>query len=109
MKLCQICGCVTHFNDVAHVEPSTDVCPPCVIACETYEQRQAKLSAAFDRVKNAKHWKNPINKILALTPEERNVIEDAVIHFAGCVPTFIKMADGRTRVVAVGYYNAVGA
>jgi hypothetical protein len=67
------------------------------------------MSKAFDLVKDGEHWKNPIDKTLELTDEQRRITEDAIIFYAGCVPTITKVAGGKYRVRAVGYYNAVGA
>lgn len=85
--------------------------------CDTCEKvpvfrgyARAELCDAFDRVKHPDNWKMPIDCVLPgmLSRRDRDVIEAAVIFFAGCEPGFSRW--GRdTRVEAVGYYAAVGA
>jgi hypothetical protein len=71
---------------------------------------RSELSAALDRVKNKKNWKSRINRIVTFKSErERVAVEEAVVFFCGCVAEMYDMGDGRTRVVADGYYAAVGA
>jgi hypothetical protein len=71
---------------------------------------RGELFAAFDRVKDPEHWKNPINAIIpAVTHEEEALIRCAVIFFTGSIPTFRTTEDGRfTRVRAQGYFLAIG-
>ena len=81
------------------------------------EYSQEELLAAFKRVENKKNWKNPINRIVTVDGEEdERLITQAVIHFTGSVPMFEEVPhpwrdDGkkRFRVIAEGYYNAIGA
>lgn len=85
--------------------------------CEACAKREAyrgytlpQLHDAFDSVKNAEHWKNPIDKVVPyLTPKERALIHAAVIFFAGCEPKFEVLSTRKHRVTAVGYFAAVGA
>ncbi len=76
----------------------------------TSENKRIKLAAVFDEVKNQKHWKLPINKVIS-TPstERRALIEEAVIYFTGSVPSFTAIRGGKVRVQADGYYAAIGA
>ena len=75
------------------------------------EARQAELKAAFERVENKSNWKLPIDATIELENpiQDAILISDAVIHFAGCVPTIWHMEGNKYRVVAIGYYAAVGA
>jgi hypothetical protein len=68
-----------------------------------------ELKAAFERVENSENWKNPINSIVKASDEELDAIKEAVIFFAGCVPTFLRLPQDQVLVTAVGYYGAVGA
>lgn len=77
-----------------------------------------ELCAAFDRVADKANWKMPVDAIVEIaTHAELATIRQAVIFFTGSVPTFkpvaiIRTLDGsvcRYRVVADGYYRAVGA
>lgn len=72
---------------------------------------RAELKAAFELVENKENWKMPIVKALTLSNGQREVIEEAVVFFAGCRPTFTPIVNvpGKYLVEAVGYYNAVGA
>jgi hypothetical protein len=78
---------------------------------ESYDARQARLDAAFAKVRPADHWKNPIRATLpkGTTPEQLDEIREAVIHFTGSVPEFEPLADGRVRVEAAGYFATIGA
>jgi hypothetical protein len=70
-----------------------------------------ELHAAFSRVQNSSNWKMPVHAMIPATDED--VTREAVIFYAGCVPTFRKPTkggfEGQLIVSAVGYYNAVGA
>jgi len=79
---------------------------------------RGELSEAFNLVVNKTNWKYPVDARVILTPEQRNLVTEAVIFFAGCVPTFepqgpvfesFNQLVCEYRVRAVGYYNAVGA
>ncbi len=74
---------------------------------------RAELREAFELVQDETNWKMPIN---AAIPEYmRDVVEEAVVFFAGCRPTFTvvnpaaRKAQRRLNVKAIGYYAAVGA
>jgi len=75
------------------------------------------MSAVFDRVKNAQHWKNPIDTTIVVRGEdvqrELDVIREAVIFYTGSVPMFQDCGpslDGTCfRVTAAGYFLTIGA
>ena len=70
----------------------------------------AELRAAFDRVKDADNWKNPIDRVLSLESERAiAAVEEAVVFFAGCVADVEPLGRDEYRIRAVGYYVAVGA
>jgi hypothetical protein len=68
---------------------------------------RAELHAAFSAVQDPANWKNPIDAVIDASAQD--VTLEAVVFFAGCLPTFKKRGDGRLNVKAVGYYVAVGA
>lgn len=73
---------------------------------------RAELREAFEMVQDETNWKNPIDA--AIPAYMRDAVEEAVVFFAGCRPTFTAINKGRRslrrlRVQAVGYYAAVGA
>ena len=70
---------------------------------------KGELKDAFARVQNVDHWKNSISAVPGnLSLSDREIISAAIVFYAGCEPVF--STEGRsTRVVAVGYYAAVGA
>lgn len=78
---------------------------------------QEELLAAFKRVENTRHWKNPISRIVAVEGDEDiELITQAVIHFTGSIPEFVEVPcrwrdDGkkRYRVTAAGYFATIGA
>lgn len=85
------------------------------IESDRYEAKQAKLTAAFNRVAPKDHWKNPIDaEVTIANNRELRGIYDAVIHFTGSVPTFKPLrvtAENACvyRVKAAGYYATIGA
>jgi hypothetical protein len=71
---------------------------------------RAELRAAFDRVADRSHWKNPIASSVVIHSEfEREVIRRAVVFFTGSVPTFEHVAGPFFICRAAGYFAAVGA
>lgn len=75
---------------------------------------RGELSAQFDRVKNAEHWKNHIDaQVDVANDAEIDLIERAVVFFTGSVPHVVEVraAGGmRTiRVRAAGYFRTIGA
>lgn len=76
---------------------------------------QGELAAAFDKVADKANWKLPIDATVDLSGDaDLATIREAVVFFAGCVPTFVPVVGAalpgcRYRVRAVGYYAAVGA
>jgi hypothetical protein len=74
---------------------------------------RAELREAFEMVEDPTNWKNPIDA--AIPAYMHDAVEQAVIFYAGCHPTFTEVnprarrSVRRLRVQAVGYYMAVGA
>jgi hypothetical protein len=78
------------------------------------EEYVAALRAAFERVQNAAHWKNPVDAVVDLNDAEMATLREAIIFFTGSVPAFKPRVGAalprcRYRVQAIGYYLAVGA
>lgn len=69
---------------------------------------QEKLDAAFKLVEPKTHWKDRIDAVVDGSAD-RGTICMAVIHFTGSVPQFTDLPDGRVRVRARGYWEAIGA
>lgn len=71
-----------------------------------------ELSEAFKKVAPTGHWKNPINKLIAVTKDERELVREAVVFFTGSVPEFEhrgNVCDHEVyRVTAAGYFTAIG-
>ena len=65
--------------------------------------RQEQLAAAFDRVRNARDWKAPIEAVIPAA--ERPVVEQAVRWFTDTTPEFVPSAEGSDRLMvsAPGY------
>lgn len=74
---------------------------------------QSALKDAFELVENKQNWKLPINAVVSLQlgfeEAQLKLLKEAVIHFTGSVPTFKAVTKTKIRVVAAGYYKAVGA
>lgn len=76
---------------------------------------QQRLSDAFDSVKNQQNWKLPVDA--EIPPDaDLNLISEAVSFFTGSLPEFIPLRTPDTgsdiagyRVVAAGYYAAIGS
>lgn len=67
-----------------------------------------QLLAAFNTVCNKDNWKMPIDA--TIEEHDSDIIEEAIIFFAGCKPKFEPIhGTDRLRVRAVGYYEAVGS
>lgn len=70
---------------------------------------RAQLATAFDKVKPAGHWKNPIDATVRLTDDEMALVSEAISFFCGCSADFQNLSGGTYRVTAIGYFMAVGA
>lgn len=70
-----------------------------------------ELCAAFDRVKDATRWKNPINATIPeLNKEEELIMGSAITFYTGSVATFTALDENNfVQVKADGYYVAIGA
>ena len=98
--------CVTHL-------PKNDDAVYCEV-CETRPVHlgytDAELHAAFARVEDKTHWKNPIHATVypAMNQEERKIFSAAIGFFTGENPKFID-APNKTTVIGRGYYVVIGA
>jgi hypothetical protein len=65
--------------------------------------RLDQLAAAFDRVRNARDWKAPIQAVIPAA--ERCAVEKAVLWFTDTVPVFVADPESTDRLVvrAPGY------
>ena len=65
--------------------------------------RLDELAAAFDRVRNARDWKAPIQAVIPA--QERPLVEKAVLWFTDTVPEFLAHPEASDRLVvrAPGY------
>lgn len=65
--------------------------------------RLEQLATAFDRVRDPRDWKAPIESVIAAS--ERGLVEQAVLMFTNTVPTFAEAEGTRDRLVvrATGY------
>lgn len=66
--------------------------------------RPAQLSAAFDLVKDADHWKNPIDAVV--DEDMMDVLAESIPYYTGTPATFFEIDDqpGKLRVTAPGYF-----
>jgi len=55
-------------------------------------------------VKDEKHWKNIIKKILPITGLDLDLITEAVMFFTSTMTKFDLLADGKVLVEADGYF-----
>lgn len=67
-----------------------------------------ELTAAFGLVKNPGNWKLAVDAVIG-AGVSRDLVEAALLFFAGSPPVFISLPDGRARVLAAGYYACIGA
>lgn len=86
------------------------------------EARINELREIFNLVADSENWKNPIDATV-YTGVKAEDVREAVIFFAGCVPTIttttvlayphpsalVRVEVPALHVTAVGYYEAVGA
>jgi hypothetical protein len=81
----------------------------------SFEYTRAELSALFDRVADADHWKNPIDAVVDVAGDRELVgIFQAVEFFTGSKPTAQAVRGGtlpgcRYRIKAAGYFATCGA
>lgn len=69
---------------------------------------ETQLRAAFDKVKNKRNWKNPINKVIS-ADEDQRAISAAISWFCGSPCEFETLKSGQVRVTAAGYYACIGS
>ncbi|MBS7671297.1 hypothetical protein [Croceicoccus gelatinilyticus] len=63
-----------------------------------------EIEAGFDAVKNAEHWKGPIDAII--DEDQKDLIGRAIPWFTGTPAEFFQTDQaGKLRVVAAGYWN----
>ena len=67
--------------------------------------RHEQLAAAFDRVRNPRDWKAPIQAVIPAV--ERPLVEQAVLWFTATVPVFVAAPGATDRLVvkAPGYHQ----
>lgn len=70
---------------------------------------QGELEDAFAKVRPAENWKDRIDKVVECGTSDHRLITAAIIHFTGSLPEFIEAGEGRWRVQAAGYYEAIGS
>lgn len=81
-----------------------------VAKIEGRDVTQGELSTAFDWVRNAEHWKNPIDCTIALSERQCALVTEAVVFFTGSRPSIRRLPDGvYVHVKAAGYFATIGA
>ena len=71
---------------------------------------RGELSKAFDRVRDRRHWKYPVDATIKVANDSEIVlIEEAIVFFTGSVPKSTKICKGLWHTRAVGYFIAIGA
>jgi len=91
----------------------TQVAPPTAKDFTGYTDEE--LHAAFDKVKNKRNWKERVDAVI--DEKDLDVTTEAIIYFTGSMPDIVdswewprsRRAKGKVRIVASGYYEAVGA
>jgi hypothetical protein len=74
------------------------------------EYTRAELTEAFDLVANPENWKYPIDAVVKDDPDLIRAIGRAVPFFTGSTIEVLRAGRGKLkRIVAAGYYSAVGA
>jgi hypothetical protein len=71
------------------------------------EYTQAELRAAYDLVCDPDNWKNPIDAWIHHSLIM--IVQEAIMHFAGCQVEVVGQAGRKLHVKAAGYYAAIGA
>ena len=76
---------------------------------------QVMFAPFLKLVADKRNWKNPINAVVDLPRTEGDrklfleLLSRAVCFYCGCVPEILDLGSNKVRVVAVGYYAAVGS
>lgn len=77
---------------------------------EHIESTHDELERAFARVRPKPNWKGPIDVTISNPgPAGRKRIAEAISYYTASSAAFHKAGRGKIRVVAAGYYAAVGA
>jgi hypothetical protein len=71
----------------------------------TVDYTLEQLELAFNSVRNAEHWKNPIDKVVPLRGTNLPLIAEAIYFYTSTMTTFIQEPDGMVRITAPGYYQ----
>ena len=68
---------------------------------------QAAYEPVFDKVKNAEHWKLPINAIIPNHPTLKKLVQDAIVYYVAGEVEFHPIPDTTdfVRVTSPGYYG----
>jgi len=75
-----------------------------------YEFTVGELRDAFEKVADRENWKMPVKAFASLrTDRERKRMREAVMFMTGSVPTITRTRGTIHKVVADGYYAAIGA
>lgn len=67
---------------------------------------QGQLEEAFDLVKPATHWKDPISVVVPR--DKQNILQYAIPWFCGGFPVFTTVDANHVRVEHPGYWVAMG-
>lgn len=67
---------------------------------------QEELEAAFNKVKNTEHWKNPVDAVIDAA--DMRVVSFAIPWFTSTQAIFETLGDGKLRVTADGYWSVEG-
>lgn len=60
-----------------------------------------QLSAAFDKVRNSIHWKDPIHKVIDF--KDKEIVSVAISYFTATEAKFVDIGYGKLIVKADGY------
>jgi hypothetical protein len=75
---------------------------------DLYHKDDEKRKAFFEKIRPKEHWKFPIDAVIDET--DFAGCREACIHWTGSVLEIVaSLPDGKVRVKAVGYYNAIGS
>jgi len=71
---------------------------------------RTELKVMFDKVADKDNWKNPINSSTILrTDDEKELLLNAIEFYTGSKATIANILGTTYKVIADGYYSAIGA
>jgi len=94
-------ACKNQFTNLTSEEWANKIIHP------TLPYTNWEYHCALSLVTNKKNWKRTISSDIAQA--DKVIVERAIMNATGSSSVFTEQPNGRLKVIADGYYNAIGA